>query len=210
MSIAALCTRASACRLPTTGPPRRQIASRVVSKEERTAPGHGQAAYPEAVASGRQRQTHISRIQVRPSRRAQCAAAHPHRPDHRGQEAGVATLEAPACGPLASGEVGGQLGFLTQGLQVQVVLQQLTQQLPALCLDELLEPVVPQRRGLLAFQHGSEGVEGFPGSLKGVSSRGRVIRFHRALLPDGSDEVATFEPREESPSPARARALLRR
>jgi hypothetical protein len=80
-----------------------------------------------------------------------------------------------------------------------VVLQELPQQFAATGVEQVLQVVVRQGGRGRCGEVVHEGLEAGSGGDKGVSCRGRGVRFHRALLPTVL-VVGTSEPTKQSPS----------
>ncbi len=119
------------------------------------------------------------------------AAGHPHRAEHRRKVAHVVVLHLPMTGPVGVGDWAG--AALSDGVplphraQVQVVLEQQPQQLPAARLQVALELVVGPAARLGAAERGNKGIEGGTGAGKGVLGHAQhgvvnvVVGLHRAL-----------------------------
>jgi hypothetical protein len=189
MPAAAFTTACPAWRLPVTGPHRPVIAACAVSNELRAASsaarraracewrgaGSGKAALAgqRLTAPGR-RQAH--RVTCTVPNRVVGILWWPASTRFR------VILPAPAAGVRCSRAA----SCSRARAQVEVVLHHLAQHLPPPAGDELLKPVgrQPGRLGLLQLS-GQRGDQPHRGG-EGVSAPGRGIRFHRALLPDGS------------------------
>jgi hypothetical protein len=134
------------------------------------------------------------------------AAGRPHRPEHRRQVANIARLHLPMADPVGVDDRADAPGsdgvLLTQGAQVQVVLEQQPRHLPAVGLQMLLELVMGPAVCLGAGEGGGQGSEGGTGASKGVLGQHArhsvvadvvVVGLHRALSRRSGVTPETYE-----------------
>ena len=162
--------RWSTCRFPIVVPVARSIAAAACSNDPRVASTAASRRQPVGVLTARQVQHRIRRVQVLHRGRPIRLTPHLHRPVHRPQGALMPRTPA-ACAPPRPHQRRQYRDCSPVGPQVQMILSQATQQLPARSRQPILQiGMRPFRRGRIT-QHRHQRLEHLPRPLEPVPTR---------------------------------------
>ncbi len=151
-----------------------------------------QPAQPVAVAQPGQPQGRIGRVDNALPPRAPGTPTHRHRPKDGGQRSAVAGLDRVADAAVSADHrcpVCAHRLLLADLAQVEVVLEQLPQQIPAAHLQQVLQLGVPQPRGRLGAQLHGQGSKRSPGRGERIGRIGGGAGWHRLFSGWSSKEL---------------------